>query len=427
VDSHPIANIFPLIEGEEFERLKTDVSANGLIESIWLHPDGSILDGRNRWRACEATNTNAHFQTYDGNLSSAALIAFIVSLNKERRHLTSSQLAACVVKTGDLLEQLESEARGRQAVGHFNAPQYADNPVVEMFPQLEQGKSRDQAAALFGTNGRYVQDLKSIGERDQGLLDDVFQGTFSVPDAKILAKLPVGKRERVKKKVVGDGKKLKAAIHDVEQETRLETIKPVNADWLIVGDLRQVGGQIPGDSIDLIFTDPPYDKSAVKLYSDLAQLGKRVLKPGGILMAYSGQMHLPEIMPLMSEHLEYMWLCGIGHSDGATWFKKWNLDNQWKPILMYGKPPIAPYWNKFDDFVSGGREKDNHKWQQALAESAHYIKALCPGGGAVLDPFLGSGTTLVAAKQLGCQYFGIEKDDLTARQAEERIVNSVTT
>jgi hypothetical protein len=49
------------------------------------------------------------------------------------------------------LEQLESEARGRQAVGHFNAPQYADNPVVEMFPQLEQGKSRDQAAALFGT------------------------------------------------------------------------------------------------------------------------------------------------------------------------------------------------------------------------------------------------------------------------------------
>jgi hypothetical protein len=69
---------------------------------------------------------------------------------------------------------------------------------VEIFPQREQGKSRDQAAALFGTNGRYVQDMKSIGEQDQALLDDVFQGAFSVPDAKTLAKLPTGKRERVK-------------------------------------------------------------------------------------------------------------------------------------------------------------------------------------------------------------------------------------
>jgi hypothetical protein len=155
MDFHPIANIFPLIEGEEFERLKTDVSANGLIESIWLHPDGSILDGRNRWRACEATDTDAHFQTYDGNLSNAALIAFIVSLNKERRHLTSSQLAACVVKAGDLLEQLESEANDRQ--GQRTDLQQNSQNLVETFPQ---GKSRDQAAALFGTNGRYVQDAR---------------------------------------------------------------------------------------------------------------------------------------------------------------------------------------------------------------------------------------------------------------------------
>jgi len=105
---HKIAQLFPLMQGEEFEQLKADIAANGLHEAIWLHPDGSILDGRNRHRACIETETKPTFRTWSGE---GSLVGFVVSMNLHRRHLTSSQRAAVAV---DILPMLEAEAKERK-------------------------------------------------------------------------------------------------------------------------------------------------------------------------------------------------------------------------------------------------------------------------------------------------------------------------
>ena len=62
MEAHPIANLFPLIEGAEFDELVEDIRQNGLRTPILLHADGRILDGRNRLRACLRAGVEPRFK-----------------------------------------------------------------------------------------------------------------------------------------------------------------------------------------------------------------------------------------------------------------------------------------------------------------------------------------------------------------------------
>jgi adenine-specific DNA-methyltransferase len=59
--------------------------------------------------------------------------------------------------------------------------------------------------------------------------------------------------------------------------------------------------------------------------------------------------------------------------------------------------------------------------QKAVAALMPLIEAFCPAQGIVLDPFAGSGSSLIAAQQLGRQYLGIEIDAQHHRTATERL------
>lgn len=88
---HPVANVFPLMEGESFRLLREDIKFNGLREPIWRHRDGSILDGRNRYRACLTIGVEPTYRVWDG--PDTGLVEFVTSLNLRRRHLTEDQRA----------------------------------------------------------------------------------------------------------------------------------------------------------------------------------------------------------------------------------------------------------------------------------------------------------------------------------------------
>jgi predicted methyltransferase len=66
---------------------------------------------------------------------------------------------------------------------------------------------------------------------------------------------------------------------------------------LICGDFfEQSQKEIEDNSIDLIFTDPPYGKEYLSLYQELARLASRVLKRGGCLVTYVGHIILDEVL-----------------------------------------------------------------------------------------------------------------------------------
>ena len=88
---------------------------------------------------------------------------------------------------------------------------------------------------------------------------------------------------------------------------------------LKLGDMRDKGIEIVDNSIDLIFTDLPYDKESVPLYGDLAKLAQRVLKPGGSLVTFIGLAALFEINDFIKKNsnLQYHWLLVVKHN-GST-------------------------------------------------------------------------------------------------------------
>ena len=96
---HPIADCWPLIEGQEFSDLVRDIKKNGVLNPIWLYQD-KILDGRNRYRASQKAGVECPKKIYKGSDP----FGFAHSLNTTRRHLSTSQRAITAAKMANLAQ-----------------------------------------------------------------------------------------------------------------------------------------------------------------------------------------------------------------------------------------------------------------------------------------------------------------------------------
>jgi site-specific DNA-methyltransferase (adenine-specific) len=177
------------------------------------------------------------------------------------------------------------------------------------------------------------------------------------------------------------------------------------------------------NSVDLIFTDPPYVKEQYRgAYTILARNAARVLKPSGFLITYAPQYHLQEVMGILGRKLEWFWLCSqLNENSGMLLVNHKNAMCGFKPILIYHKPPHKAPNKIFLDVIKGRRAKAYHQWEQSIHEALHLLSRFAVPGETILDPFVGSGTTLLAAKLLGLEYIGFEIDPDTYRIACQRL------
>jgi tRNA1(Val) A37 N6-methylase TrmN6 len=87
---------------------------------------------------------------------------------------------------------------------------------------------------------------------------------------------------------------------------------------LLQGDFLEQSKNIPDNSIDLIFTDPPYGEGSIPLHRELSVLAGRVLKVGGSLVTFVRQFSLPEVFHnmLVDTGMRYWWMFAVKHNGG---------------------------------------------------------------------------------------------------------------
>ena len=410
---HPACLLFPRLGKAELQELAADIKANGLQNPV-VRYRGQILDGRNRLAACEIAGVKPHFAEWSGTGSP---VEWVISENLVRRHLTSSQRA---VIAHDLLPLLEKDARERQRGTGRLAKKCANPP--------SNGKASHVAARIAKTNSTYVELVKSIGAKAPELLDKVRNGIIRVPDATKLAKLPKADRRQLLARCnghpLGSGE-LHALLNEVRKEQRQKAAvafsrRSKDDGDILIGDMGVLWKRLRDDSADLFLTDPPY--TDVEQYERLSELAAAKLKPGGLCLAYTGQFYLPEVMAAMQKHLTYWWTFAIQFAGQHCAIHARHIQDRWKPILAFAKPPIKPALQWLSDLLQGGgRDKSHHDWGQDQSEVEYLIDRLTEPGQIVVDPFCGGGSVPAAAKKLGRRWIATEIERATALIARKRL------
>jgi DNA modification methylase len=209
--------------------------------------------------------------------------------------------------------------------------------------------------------------------------------------------------------------KVRKKIQEISRQQQAEEgakIETIDVDFRL-GDFEEVFSDLPDASVDCIITDPPYPYEYIECWTKLSRFAKRVLKPNGFCIAYSGQMHLPEVIQRMSEYLDYYWTFAVYHEGQTQIVNGVNLICRWKPVLIFqnGKRKLP---NTFQDyFISQQREKDGHDWQQGKSGVSYLIEMFTNPDQLICEPFAGSGTTIKAARELKRNIIAAEIDEIT--------------
>lgn len=178
---HPLADLFPLIEGAEFAELVADIAANGLrvpIVTIEGETGPVILDGRNRYRACIEAGVEPRFERYEGDDPAA----FVVSINLKRRHLSTTE-------RGIIGSQFATLPVGsNQHGGSRNCDTLPDAPAMSV----------DKAAEAFNVSRDTILRGKKVIEKgSSSLIAKVKSGGVAVSTAATIANAPKETQEAI--------------------------------------------------------------------------------------------------------------------------------------------------------------------------------------------------------------------------------------
>ncbi|MEQ8226745.1 MAG: hypothetical protein RIA64_01565 [Rhodospirillales bacterium] len=174
IEHHPLAGMFPMMDDQSFSELADDILENGLREPIVLY-EGKILDGRNRFKACDFHLIEPDFVTYEGDDP----LGYVISLNLRRRHLTTSQRAMVAARIANLTAgrptNNSANLRNNDAAQMMNvgtrsvetARKVREHGTPEVVTAVESGEMSVSAAAVLAGQPEDVQATVMAAPEDE--------------------------------------------------------------------------------------------------------------------------------------------------------------------------------------------------------------------------------------------------------------------
>jgi len=331
---------------------------------------------------------------------------FVIDSNLKRRHLTIYQRLELLTTKWELKKQ---DAEKRMKAGK----------KVDPSPLVDKGRVDEIIGNEAGVGKTTVGMFRVVrNEATKKEKQSLAKGDVKIK--KVYMKIHHRRRREKAKKDAFDADWKKTMGHDHFQ--------------LFEGDILEMGKEIEDDSVDLIFTDPPYLKDTLDVYEALGDLALRVLKPGGSLVTIVGHHYIFRINELItnvrrwqdgkSAFMQYQWLLILRHGGHARRVHEYNVWAHYKPLLWYYKGSKPTTYHDISDLIeSQPTDKEYHDWQQSTIEAEHIIKSLTVERDLVLDPFMGSGMTGEAAIKLNRRFRGIEIDPTTMKMAVKRLTD----
>jgi len=300
MEFHPVANIFPLMDGREFEDLVEDIRINGLMEPVTTY-QGRIIDGRNRYRACLKAEVKPRFIEFDGCVP---LINFIVSLNLHRRQLNESQRAIVAAKIATMKQGERTDL----------------SPNGE---KLSQG----EAADLLNVGKRTVERANEVIKAGTPeLIEKVESGKVSVSAAAEVASLPKPEQQEVvargESEIVRMANEIKARKTDQRRTERIEKIISIsrsNSNLTIV----------EAPSFPVILCDPPWryehavsDSRVIENQYPTMELADICALPIQKIALSDCVLFLWATSPKLEESLQVIKAWGFSYRTCAVWNKE---------------------------------------------------------------------------------------------------------
>ena len=301
---HPIADTFPLIDGQEFDELAGDIRTNGLLEPIWTY-DEAILDGRNRYRACLEAGVEPKYRPYLGNDP----VGFVVAMNLRRRHLNESQRAMVASNLANL--------RWGQ-----RADRPANLPVLPGIALPPAPITQARAAEMLNVGERSVRAAREVQQSGAPeLIREVQGGRVAVSTAAELTALPREQQTEVVAR--GEAAILAAAKEIRQQRTEQRRGERLNVIVTKAQSLDSLSVRYP-----VILADPPWEyefaesenRAIENQYPTMALPDIKVLPVSGIATD-DALLFLWATPPKLEEALEVLREWGFSYRSQWIWVK----------------------------------------------------------------------------------------------------------